>query len=79
MTPETVAARLEAVAQELRSNSGRIRWICAVFFAEAGCDEVDPGGHVLRISRSDADPAELAGAMAEATGKCGQAVIPVSL
>ena len=78
MTPDQVASQLEDVARELRSNSGRIRWICAVFCAETGCESIDPGGHMIRIARNDADPEELASAMGEATEKCGRHVIPVS-
>ena len=78
MTPEQVATQLEEIAREMRSNSGRVRWLCAVFFAEAGCETLDPGARVIRISRNDADPLELANAMQKATDNCGQLVIPVS-
>ena len=78
MDPAEVAKQLRAIADELDSNSGRIRWVCTVYYAELGADGVAPGAGVIRVSRNDADPAELARAMKEATRRVGRNVIPVN-
>ena len=76
MTPDQVAAQLRELADELESGRGRVRWMCAVFCVEGG-GGVPPGPGMVRLSRNDADPEELANAMTEAAELVGRRVIPV--
>ena len=72
------AAQLRALADELESGSGRVRFVCAVFCAEHGIPGVNPGPGMIRLSRQGANPAELADAMKQATALVGRNVIPVN-
>ncbi len=76
-TPQEIAAELRELAAELEAETGRVRWICAVFFLETPSERLQPGASMVRLSRNDAPPEELAAVMKEVAERVGQSVIPV--
>ena len=76
MDPTRAARQLRDLADTLESGTGNVRWLCCVFCQEHESPALPPGAGMIRMSRNDASPAELADAMQEAAGLVGRHVIP---
>jgi len=79
VSPAEIAKTLRRLADELDSNSGRVRFVCAFYSVEYGTPGLEPGPpRVVRLARNDIDGEEVADAATQLAHSVGRRIVPVS-